>query len=145
MEPSDEHAVGEFVNAWGTATRPTSFGDPNHCDECAEANRNLLSLDRDDLERSEMIEPSKAWFYAWMNFDGWLYFLPGIITVAMRNPTKDLGIALDHLRPEWLTALPLNKAHALHELLNYCRACGYASDLQERESLQRAILLTSTK
>ncbi len=144
MDITDEYAVDEFIAAWGAATRPTEYGDPAHCDECAEANRILMALDRDELDRTELIESSNGWFYAWMGFEGWLYFLPGIVKTAMMDPSKDLRILLDQLCPEYLSSLTLVRAKALHKFLHHCRACAYASDDSERASLQLAIDLTKT-
>jgi hypothetical protein len=143
MSPADEYAFQEFCRRFGDAPPPQVFGNPGHCSECADANRRLMSFKREDFDAELLAEPGKSWLLSWMGADGFRFFLPGICRVAMENPLSNLGLFLDRLHPEWLLQLASEQKHAIHDLLCYCRDCGYASDDYVRKELRAKIEVTA--
>lgn len=102
-----------------------------------------MSLDREDLDAEFLREPSRCWFLSWMGVDGFRFFLPGICRVAMENPRSNLGLLLDRLHPEWLLQLAPEQRSGLHDLLRYCRDCGYALDDHVRKEIRAKIEVTA--
>src|SRR4030095_135066 len=147
MTPADEYAYEEFCRRFGAVAPPKVFGNPSHCSECEEANRRLISLDREDISAEFLRDSSSqgCWFLSWMGFEGFCFFLPGICRVAMENPASNVGLFLDRLHPEWVSQLAPKQIAALHDLLCYCRDCGYASDDLLRKELRSKIEATKHK
>ncbi|GAG58652.1 unnamed protein product, partial [marine sediment metagenome] len=125
MKTADHAILEEFLQGYGASERPRKFGNPSHCDECAEANSLLMDRSPDDLDREELSEPSKGWFFSWMGEDGWRYFLPGFIRIALTNPEDNLWILLERLQSDDLSTLSEPQRGALYKVLDYVRVCGY--------------------
>jgi len=145
MNVADQEVLIEFIDRYGSPSRPRIFGNPSHCDECSEANDLLMDRTPDDLDPEELAEPSTAWFFSWMGDDGWRYFLPGFVRVALSSPTENFSILLDQLRAEYVSTLSDRQREALHEVLDYSRVCGYASNNQDRQLLKGSLELTRTE
>lgn len=142
MSPADEEVLSEFLRAYGRPARPRSFGNPSHCGECFEASELLMDRSPDDLDPDELEEPSRSWFFSWMGTEGWRYFLPGFVRVALSDPPRRFHLLVDpiaELDRERLASLDRHQREALFEVLDYGRACGYASDDHQRSKLRQAL------
>ena len=139
MNHADDQVLAEFLAAFGRPQRPLVYGNPNHCDECYRANELLMSRAPEDLDPEELREPSKGWFFAWMGPEGWRYFLPGFVRLALVDPSRCFGLLVDRFNGDYLSVLSAPQRRALFEVLDYGRACGYASDNWTRTVLRRAL------
>lgn len=142
MSPADEEVLSVFLRAYGRPVRPRSFGNPSHCEECFEANELLMDRTPDDLDPDELEEPSRSWFFSWMGTEGWRYFLPGFVRVALSDPQRRFHFLIDQvadLDRAGLASLDRSQREALFEVLDYGRARGYASDDWQRSRLRQAL------
>ena len=139
MTVSDQAILEEFLEAYGLPPRPRHFVNASHCEECAEANELLMSRTPEDLDPAELAEPSRSWFFSWMGDEGWRYFLPGFVRVALAKPEAYFSLLLERLSPESIANLEPVRREALFTVLDYCRARGYASDDRERRDLRRIL------
>ena len=142
MKSVDQLVLEQFIEEYGVVERPLKFGNPSHCEECSEANSLLMGQTPEDLDREELLEPSKGWFFSWMGADGWRYLLPGFIRVALIDPEANICILLDRVQSEYITTLSESQRESLYKVLDYIRRCGYASVNEERLRLRLAMELT---
>ncbi|MEZ6061019.1 MAG: NUDIX domain-containing protein [Planctomycetaceae bacterium] len=104
--------IDQLTGAFRNARRPEHFTDYSHCDECAQHDRLLQSIDRDDLRLKHVGNP--GWDpITFVSDDAYRYLLPGLARVMTRNPEQYFQEFLLHLRPERFAALSGDERRAV--------------------------------
>ena len=139
--PSEEalEALAAFLRVYGQAPRPAVYGNPGHCDECAEAHALLMDRTPEDLDPEELAEPSRSWFFAWMGEQGWRHFLPGFVRLALLDPGKNTGLLLDQLESEFVRTLTTPQRAAIHTVLAHLTGSAVAFTAATRRALRQAL------
>ena len=144
-EPPSEEALtvlATFRRAYGDAPRPAVYGNPAHCDECAEAHTLLMDRTPEALDPDELAEPSRSWFFAWMGEEGWRHFLSGFVRLALLDPGKNTGLLLDQLESEFMRTLTPSQRAAVHTVLAHLAASPVAFSPATRRGLRQALEAT---
>jgi hypothetical protein len=144
-QPPSEESLGvlaAFRRAYGDAPRPAVYGNPGHCDECAEAHTLLMARTPEDLDPEELAEPSRSWFFAWMGEAGWRHFLPGFVRLALLDPGKNAGLLLGQLQPEFVRTLTPSQRAAIHTVLEHMASSSVAFSPATRRVLRQSLEAT---
>ena len=86
--PSDEQILREIDAAFGEIERPEHFANFQHCRECADHDRLLLSRDRESLTVDDVGNP--GWDpLCFTSAQGMAYYMPALARLALCPPEKE--------------------------------------------------------
>ncbi len=145
MNPENEIILEDFLREYGVPSRPVQFTNPQHCEECAEANDLLMAQDPRFLDAKDFEHPSSSWFFDMMGDEGLHYFLPGFIRLALDDPEANLNLLLFYLSPKFISTLTDAEREAIFRVLDFLRACGYPHTDLDRKNLRQALEQTRTQ
>lgn len=115
-------------NGFAEEVGPARCANPNHCEECVEADNMLLNLDPSDLTFDDLIDERCNWIFSFITVGGLRWLFPSIIRVALeQNPPQPSAIftllsqrTSDIFSDEqWIAILDLNQ---------FCHRRGWISD-----------------
>ena len=122
MEPTEQYIIETFRRLFPVSRRPQVFMDRNHCEECAEHDDTLQSVDPETISFDEIGNP--CWDpICFVNIEGFKYFIPGLTRLALdvSDDNYYLGQFVFHLSTERIDSLSEQQREAIHDLLCYIR------------------------
>lgn len=130
MERNELDAI--VMAAFATAKGPARAQDPDHCDECAEADRLLLDLDPCDLAIGDLEDASRNWIFSFATDVSLRWLMPGTIRAVLDCGSPDPSLVFDLLsqRPSLFNQ---EQRLALLEFRDFCYENGWMSS-EERDA-----------
>lgn len=95
MERNELDAI--VMTAFATAKGPARAQDPDHCDECSEADRLLLDLDPRDLAIGDLEDGSRNWIFSFATDESLRWLIPGAIRAVLDCGSPDPSLVFDLL------------------------------------------------
>jgi hypothetical protein len=87
---SDELVLEEMRRVFRKRGRPEHFTNYRHCDECAEHDDVLRARDVTSLQMEDVGNP--GWDpICFISPEGFAYYLPALVRLALAEPTKERG------------------------------------------------------
>lgn len=84
----DKDIIAMVRSVFETESRPEHFTNYLHCDECTEHDELLRRRDRNSLRIEDINNP--GWDpVCFLTTEGWLYYLPALVRLAMESEKKE--------------------------------------------------------
>lgn len=94
--PTDSEILAVVSEAFRDCPRPEHFTNYTHCEECEDHDRLLLSRDLESLGIEDV--GSEAWDpLCFTSAEGFCYFMPALVRLALAEPSATYGWYLPHL------------------------------------------------
>jgi len=125
VELNDQFELDKVKLAFSDCSRPTFIRNPNHCEECLEAEKYLENLDPSDLILEDIEDCSGFDYFSMITDAGYLYFLPALCRLALERKERGLNYLILRTCKTHITAI-------LH-FLDYLNCMNYLSNSQRSE------------
>jgi hypothetical protein len=88
---TEKELIEEALVLFPESYRPDHFTNHNHCEECRDHDKTLLAHTRENISYEELGNP--AWDpICFVNEDGFKYYFPALIRLALAGTGKDYYI-----------------------------------------------------
>ncbi len=106
--------------AFSSESGPARCSDPNHCDECQEADTMLLNLDPRDLNLEDLSSESKNWIFCFATDESIRWLTPGMIRVALTQDPPRPRLFFDLISQKTSDIYSDDQWIAILDLVDYC-------------------------
>jgi len=110
--------------AFSSAKGPARAQNPEHCDECAEADLLLLNLDPIYLDVSDLEDFSKNWIFSFATDESLRWLIPGAIRAVLDCGSPEPSLVFD-LLSQRSSLLNQEQLLALLEFRDFCYENGW--------------------
>ena len=111
-------SLSKLQDLYATSPKPSRFGTPDHCSECAEHNATLMSHTPESISLAELGNPSWDPICFVDSIDAFRYYLPAFARLsAGTGDDYYLGQFLFHLNADRIGALDESERCAIADFL----------------------------